>query len=114
MDKKYNFNGIATEADRQLVCSATSNIKIYADTAFLMLEDIISVHFSQSPHALKRNHAKSEFFLANYDVISAKLQASLDYVDQICTILDFIHGEKTHRTCYLPNTFKNLMNFLPT
>ncbi len=114
MDKKYNYNGITTEEERTLVCSATCDIKNYADTAFVMLDEIISVHFAQSSHALKKSSAKSEYFLANYDVISTKLNALLDYIDRICTILDFIHGEKTHRTHNLPETLKNLMNFLPT
>lgn len=114
MDKKYNYNGITTEEERTLVCSATSDIKGYADTAFLMLEDILSAHFSESPSSLKENHAKTAYFLANYGVISAKLRAATDYIDQICTVLDFLHNEKTHRTDYLPDSIKNLMNFLTT
>lgn len=114
MDKKYDYNGITNETERQLVCAATSDIKNCADMAYLMLEDIISSHFALSPHSLRTNPGKAEYFLANYEVINAKLNASLDYIDKICAILDFLHGEKTHRTCYLPDTFKNLMNFLPT
>ena len=113
-EKKYDYNGITTEKERYLICSATSDIKNYADTASLMLEDIISVHFSQSSQALKSNTAKAEYFLANYNVMSAKLYAVSDYIDRICTVLDFLHGENTHRTAYLSDTIKNLMNFLTT
>ena len=114
MNKKYNYNGITTEEHRELVCSATCDIKTCADTAFVMLEEIISVHFAQSSASLKKSTAKTEYFLANYDVISTKLNALLDYIDRICTILDFIHGENTHRTHHTSETLKELMNFLPT
>lgn len=114
MDKKYNYNGITTEEERTLVCSATCDIKNCADIAFIMLEEIISVHFAQSFASLKKSSAKSEYFLANYDVINTKLNALLDYIDRICIILDFLHGEKTHRTHNLSESLNSLMNFLPT
>ena len=96
-EKKYDCNGIETEADRLLISNATDEIYILTERAENLLCDLITDEFGYSAEYYN-DKLKASDLLSRYREISAQLYAAHDALWQANTLFDLICGVKSNRT----------------